>query len=75
MICTGETYKNVVKMTFLKGASLEEPMHKQYGFEYSLELAPKYNYGASKGMGEKSAIDINVINWSHVECVVEIEKK
>ena len=25
MICTGETYKNVVKMTFAKGASLEEP--------------------------------------------------
>ena len=25
MICTGETYKNVVKMTFAKGASLKEP--------------------------------------------------
>ena len=25
MICTGETYKKVVKMTFLKGASLEDP--------------------------------------------------
>ena len=25
IICTGETYKNVVKMTFLKGASLEDP--------------------------------------------------
>jgi hypothetical protein len=25
MICTGETYKSVVKMTFLKGASLEDP--------------------------------------------------
>src|SRR5690349_13106927 len=25
LICTGETYKNVVKMTFLKGASLEDP--------------------------------------------------
>jgi hypothetical protein len=24
-ICTGETYKNVVKMTFFKGASLEDP--------------------------------------------------
>src|SRR5215212_6462130 len=24
-ICTGETYKNVVKMTFAKGASLEDP--------------------------------------------------
>jgi hypothetical protein len=27
MICTGETYKNVVKITFSKGASLEDPSH------------------------------------------------
>jgi hypothetical protein len=25
MICTGETYKSVVKMTFAKGAALEDP--------------------------------------------------
>ncbi len=25
MICTGETYRNVVKMTFARGASLEDP--------------------------------------------------
>jgi hypothetical protein len=25
MICTGETYRNVVKMTFANGASLEDP--------------------------------------------------
>jgi hypothetical protein len=25
MICTGETYKNVVKITFAKGASLDDP--------------------------------------------------
>ena len=25
LICTGETYKNVVKLTFLKGASLDDP--------------------------------------------------
>jgi hypothetical protein len=25
MICTGETYKNVVKLTFAKGASLQDP--------------------------------------------------
>ena len=25
IICTGETYKNVVKATFAKGASLEDP--------------------------------------------------
>ena len=27
MICTGETYKNAVKMTFAKGASLKDPLH------------------------------------------------
>jgi hypothetical protein len=25
IVCTGETYKNIVKMTFAKGASLEDP--------------------------------------------------
>ncbi len=25
MICTGQTYKNVVKMTFAKGAALKDP--------------------------------------------------
>jgi hypothetical protein len=25
LICTGETYKNVVKMTFAKGAALRDP--------------------------------------------------
>ena len=27
MICTGETYKNIVKLTFAKGASLKDPSH------------------------------------------------
>jgi len=26
-ICTGETYASVVKLTFFKGASLEDPFH------------------------------------------------
>jgi hypothetical protein len=34
IICTGETYKNVVKLTFAKGASLEDPAHL---FNSSLE--------------------------------------
>src|SRR5438128_4555474 len=34
MICTGETYKNVVKMTFAKGASLQDPSGR---FNSSLE--------------------------------------
>jgi hypothetical protein len=27
MVCTGETYKSVVKMTFAKGAALKDPSH------------------------------------------------
>jgi hypothetical protein len=34
IICTGETYKSVVKMTFAKGASLGDPSHL---FNSSLE--------------------------------------
>jgi hypothetical protein len=34
IICTGETYKNAVKLTFAKGASLKDPAHL---FNSSLE--------------------------------------
>ena len=34
IICTGETYKAVVKLTFAKGASLKDPSHL---FNSSLE--------------------------------------
>src|SRR5262250_2964171 len=34
IICTGETYKSVVKMTFAKGAALKDPTHL---FNSSLE--------------------------------------
>jgi hypothetical protein len=34
IVCTGETYKSVVKMTFAKGAALEDPSHL---FNSSLE--------------------------------------
>jgi hypothetical protein len=34
LLCTGETYKNVVKVTFAKGASLDDPSHM---FNSSLE--------------------------------------
>ena len=27
IVCTGETYKNVVKVTFAKGAALDDPSH------------------------------------------------
>ena len=34
IVCTGETYKNAVKLTFAKGASLKDPSHL---FNSSLE--------------------------------------
>lgn len=34
MVCTGETYQNIVKLTFAKGASLKDPSHL---FNSSLE--------------------------------------
>ncbi|MEP7027031.1 MAG: DUF1801 domain-containing protein [Candidatus Eisenbacteria bacterium] len=34
LICTGETYKSIVKLTFAKGASLKDPSHL---FNSSLE--------------------------------------
>ena len=34
IICTGETYKNAVKLTFAKGAALKDPAHL---FNASLE--------------------------------------
>ena len=39
IICTGETYKNVVKMTFAKGASLADPSRP-------LQLQPRRQHQA-----------------------------
>lgn len=38
LLCTGETYKTVVKMTFPKGAALKDPSHL---FNSSLEGATR----------------------------------
>ena len=46
MVCTGETYKNVVKMTFAKGASLEDPSSL---FNSSLEGATRRAIDFHKG--------------------------
>ena len=72
IICTGETYKNVVKMTFAKGASLEDPSGL---FNSSLEgntrraidifEADKINERALKNL-VRAAVDYNLI---------ELEKK
>jgi hypothetical protein len=65
-ICTGETYKNAVKMTFAKGASLEDPSGL---FNASLDgntrraidfhEADKINENALKAL-IRAAIDLNM---------------
>jgi hypothetical protein len=66
IICTGETYKNAVKMTFAKGASLEDPSGL---FNASLDgntrraidfhEADKINENALKAL-IRAAIDLNM---------------
>jgi hypothetical protein len=65
LICTGETYKNVVKMTFAKGAALKDPSRL---FNASLEgntrraidfhEGDKINEGALKTL-VRAAVDLN----------------
>lgn len=50
ILCTGETYKNVVKLTFLKGASLPDPCGL---FNASLEG----NARRAIDIGERDTID------------------
>ena len=53
IICTGETYKEVVKMTFAKGAALKDPAGL---FNSSLE--GKVNERALKAL-IKAAVELN----------------
>jgi hypothetical protein len=46
IICTGETYKKVVKLTFMKGASLEDPANL---FNSSLEGRTRRAIDISEG--------------------------
>jgi hypothetical protein len=65
LICTGETYKNVVKMTFLNGAALKDPSRL---FNSSLEgnarraidfhEGDKINAAALKAL-IRAAVDLN----------------
>ncbi len=53
MICTGETYKNAVKLTFAKGASLEDPAHMfNAGLEGNERRAIDFHEG--DGMDEEA---------------------
>ncbi len=66
LICTGETYKNVVKMTFAKGASLRDPSGL---FNSSLEgnvrraidfhEGDKVDWGALKAL-VRAAVALNI---------------
>ena len=48
LICTGETYKNVVKLTFAKGASLKDPSRL---FNSSLEGKTRRAIDVHEGAG------------------------
>ena len=49
IICTGETYKNVVKLTFMKGASLDDPR--------TVQLEPRGQARRAIDIGEGEQID------------------
>jgi hypothetical protein len=57
LICTGETYKNVVKMTFAKGAALEDPSRL---FNSSLEGNTRraIDFREGKRIDEKALKDL-----------------
>ena len=52
ILCTGETYKSVVKLTFAKGASLKDPTHL---FNASLDGKVRRAIDIAEGM----AVDAN----------------
>ena len=58
ILCTGETYKNVVKMTFAKGASLPDPAGL---FNSSLEGTVRRAIDIQEGEGINEAALKNLI--------------
>jgi hypothetical protein len=80
IICTGETYKNAVKMTFAKGASLEDPSGL---FNASLEgntrraidfhEGDKINEKALKAL-IRAAVDLNIAKRA-AACPIRSQKK
>jgi hypothetical protein len=64
-ICTGEVYKNVVKLTFFKGASLEDPfglfnssLEGKVRRAIDLREGDRINEKAFKGL-IRAAVDLN----------------
>ena len=56
VVCTGETYKSVVKLTFFKGAALDDPSRL---FNSSLGGKVQHAMG-EKSIGEHDEIDDTV---------------
>ena len=50
IICTGETYKAVVKMTFAKGAALEDPSASSIPVSKATRGAPSTSMRATRSM-------------------------
>jgi len=50
IVCTGETYKNVVKMTFAKGAALKDPSGHSTGASTGMSGAPSTSTKATRSM-------------------------
>ncbi len=50
IICTGETYKAVVKLTFAKGASLDDPSHLFNSASKAIPAAPSISMRATRLM-------------------------
>lgn len=66
IICTGETYKSVVKLTFTKGASLKDPTHLfNSSLDGNVRRAIDFHEGAAVDEGAltalvRAAVDLNV---------------
>ena len=68
MICTGETYKNIVKMTFAKGALIEDPAHI---FNSSLEgnerRAIDFHEGDTVNEEALKGLILAAIEWNRIK--------
>ena len=67
IVCTGETYKNVVKMTFAKGAALEDPsglfnssLDGNVRRAIDIREGEKINDAAFEGISSAPAVALNL---------------
>src|SRR5690348_18311066 len=52
IVCTGETYKNIVKMTFAKGAALKDPSGHSTPASKGMSGAPSTSTKAKRSMSQ-----------------------